>query len=61
VFVRANSAGLTLEYSDLLLATATAKWETLDARKEIQDFTSLGDHPKAAIDYHFKTGHTETA
>jgi hypothetical protein len=21
----------------------------------------LGDHPKAAIDYHFKTGHTETA
>lgn len=40
VFVRANSAGLTLEYSDLLLATATAKWETLDARKEIQDFTS---------------------
>jgi hypothetical protein len=21
----------------------------------------LGDHSKAAIDYHFKTGHTETA
>jgi hypothetical protein len=21
----------------------------------------LGDHPKAAIDYHFKTGHRETA
>jgi hypothetical protein len=28
-----------LEYSDLLLATATAKWETLDARSEIHDFT----------------------
>ena len=44
VFVRANSAGQSLEYSDLLLATATAKWETLDARKEINDFTnSLND------------------
>jgi hypothetical protein len=37
-FVRANSAGQPLEYSDLLLATATAKWETLDARSEIHDF-----------------------
>ena len=39
VFVRANSAGQPLEYSDLLLATATANWETLDARSEIHDFT----------------------
>jgi hypothetical protein len=39
IFVRANSAGKTLEYSDLLLSTATAKWENLDARKEIHDFT----------------------
>jgi uncharacterized protein with ParB-like and HNH nuclease domain len=39
VFVRANSAGQPLEYSDLLLSTATAKWETLDARSEIHDFT----------------------
>ena len=39
VFVRANSAGDELEYSDLLLATATAKWETLDARDEIHKFT----------------------
>lgn len=38
-FVRANSAGQPLEYSDLLLATATAKWETLDARSEIHNFT----------------------
>lgn len=41
VFVRANSAGQPLEYSDILLATATAKWETLDARSEIHDFTDL--------------------
>jgi hypothetical protein len=39
VFVRANSAGQPLEYSDLLLATATAKWENLDARSEIHAFT----------------------
>jgi hypothetical protein len=41
VFVRANSGGQPLEYSDLLLATATAKWESLDARSEIHDFTDL--------------------
>jgi len=39
IFVRANSAGKPLEYSDLLLATATAKWDTLDARSEIHNFT----------------------
>lgn len=39
IFVRANAGGQPLEYSDLLLATATAKWETLDARSEIHDFT----------------------
>lgn len=41
VFVRANSGGQPLEYSDLLLATATAKWENLDARSEIHGFTDL--------------------
>lgn len=39
VFVRANSGGQQLEYSDLLLATATAKWERRDARSEIHSFT----------------------
>jgi uncharacterized protein with ParB-like and HNH nuclease domain len=38
VFVRANSAGKSLEYSDILLATAVAQWET-NARSEIHDFT----------------------
>jgi hypothetical protein len=37
-FVRANSAGKTLEYSDILLATAIAQWET-NARSEIHGFT----------------------
>ena len=39
IFVRANSGGKPLEYSDLLLSTATAKWKTLDARSEIHNFT----------------------
>ena len=41
IFVRANSGGQPLAYSDLLLATATAKWDTLDARSEIHNFTDL--------------------
>ena len=39
IFVRANSAGTTLEYSDLLLSTATAKWAKLNAREEINNLT----------------------
>ena len=39
VFVRANSGGTPLGYSDLLLATATAQWGDLDARDEIHNFT----------------------
>ena len=39
VFIRANTAGKTLEYSDILLSTATAKWNKLNAREEIYTFT----------------------
>ena len=39
IFIRANSAGEQLEYSDLLLATATATWENSNARDEIHGFT----------------------
>ncbi|MGH9463562.1 MAG: DUF262 domain-containing protein, partial [Vicinamibacteria bacterium] len=46
IFVRANSAGTPLGYSDLLLSTATAKWEKLNAREEIMklmdDLNELG-------------------
>jgi hypothetical protein len=28
---------------------------------KVTGFAALGNHPKAAIDYHFKTGHRETA
>lgn len=39
VFIRANTGGKKLEYSDILLSTATAKWKTLNAREEIHSFT----------------------
>jgi uncharacterized protein with ParB-like and HNH nuclease domain len=37
-FIRVNSAGTPLSYSDLLLSIATAKWETRDARESITRF-----------------------
>jgi len=39
VFIRANTGGEKLEYSDILLSTATAKWKNLNAREEIHSFT----------------------
>jgi hypothetical protein len=40
IFVRANSGGIALSYSDLLLSVATAKWEPpQNARDEINNFT----------------------
>lgn len=35
IFIRVNSGGIPLSYSDLLLSFATAQWENLDAREEI--------------------------
>ena len=35
IFVRLNSGGTTLSYSNLLLSIATAQWKKLDARAEI--------------------------
>lgn len=39
IFVRTNTGGTKLEYSDILLSTATAKWENHNAREEIYSFT----------------------
>lgn len=36
IFVRVNSGGTTLSYSDLLLSMATNQWEGLDAREEVR-------------------------
>lgn len=38
-FIRVNTGGVKLEYSDILLSTATAQWTTLNAKKEIHSFT----------------------
>ena len=38
-FIRANTGGVKLEYSDILLSTATAKWVHLNAREVINSFT----------------------
>ncbi|MCI0618109.1 DUF262 domain-containing protein, partial [bacterium] len=38
IFIRVNSGGTPLSYSDLLLSIATAQWQTKDAREEITAF-----------------------
>lgn len=35
IFIRCNSGGTTLSYSDLLLSIATSQWKTRDAREEV--------------------------
>jgi len=35
IFIRVNSGGMELDYSDLLLSIATAQWQDKDAREEI--------------------------
>ena len=37
IFIRVNSGGTRLSYSDLLLSIATAKFQSRDARQEITD------------------------
>lgn len=37
IFIRVNSGGTTLSYSDMLLSIATAQWHERDARQEIYD------------------------
>jgi uncharacterized protein with ParB-like and HNH nuclease domain len=47
IFIRVNSGGTELSYSDLLLSIATARWKTKDAREEItrfvDDLNQMGD------------------
>lgn len=47
IFIRVNSGGTVLSYSDLLLSIATAQWKTRDAREEIislvEELNNIGD------------------
>jgi hypothetical protein len=40
IFVRINSGGTTLSYSDLLLSMATNQWKELDAREEVRSLVT---------------------
>ena len=40
IFVRVNSGGTTLSYSNLLLSMATNQWQELDAREEVRSLVS---------------------
>jgi hypothetical protein len=48
IFVRVNSGGTTLSYSDLLLSMATNQWVKRDAREDVRTLVSeLNDTPAA--------------
>jgi uncharacterized protein with ParB-like and HNH nuclease domain len=59
IFIRINSGGTQLSYSDLLLSIATAQWEEKDAREEITEFVdeinSIGDGFNFDKDFVLKT------
>lgn len=44
IFIRVNSGGTPLSYSDLLLSFATAQWDMLDAREEINGLVDELNH-----------------
>lgn len=58
IFIRVNSGGTQLSYSDLLLSIATAQWEEKDAREEITSFVdeinAIGDGFNANKDFVLK-------
>ncbi len=60
IFVRVNSGGTTLSYSDLLLSMATNQWVERDAREEVRTLVSeMNDTPAAfsfSKDLVLKTG-----
>lgn len=59
IFVRVNSAGTKLDYSDLLLSIASAQWQHRDAREEINAFvdeiSGIGDGFDFDKDFVLKT------
>ena len=59
IFIRINSGGSQLSYSDLLLSIATAQWEEKDAREEITNFVdeinNIGDGFNFDKDFVLKT------
>ena len=60
VFIRTNSGGTKLSYSDMLMSMATAQWETLDARAEIHgkvdEINAIGGGFAFSQDFLLKAG-----
>ncbi len=60
MFIRRNSGGTPLSYSDLLLSIATSQWENLDARKEVHqlvdDLNRIGSGLNLTKDFVLKAG-----
>ena len=60
IFIRRNSGGTILSYSDLLLSIATSQWNTLDARKEVHqlvdDLNRIGPGLGLTKDFVLKAG-----
>lgn len=59
IFIRVNSGGTILSYSDMLLSIATALWDKKDAREEIydlvEDLNKIGDNFNYNKDFILKT------
>lgn len=60
IFIRTNSGGTVLAYSDLLLSIAVAQWSRLDARQEIHslvdELNQIGDRFTFSQDLVLKAG-----
>ena len=60
IFIRLNSGGTVLSYSDLLLSIAVAQWSNLDARQEIHtlvdELNKTGEHFTFTQDLVLKAG-----
>ena len=60
IFIRRNSGGTTLSYSDLLLSIATSQWSVLDARKEVHrlvdELNRIGSGLDLTKDFVLKAG-----
>ena len=60
IFIRVNSGGTTLSYSDLLLSIATAQWGDIDAREAVRtlvsDLNGMGQGFRFSKDVVLKSG-----
>ena len=60
IFIRTNSGGTTLSYSDMLMSMAVAHWETRDAREVIHgtvdEINRIGDGFDFSQDFLIKAG-----